>query len=253
MLNCDKILHYAHTRFLKTKIPVEYVELREKIEIDESMLLELKKIRFQKIGVVYTLQFIDVFKKVKEFLEKNGKIVVVAKGKDNEKFLYPGQILGCDYSQALEIEDDVECFLVISSGKFHAKGLATKVSKPVFLFDVEKRKLEEISAEDFVKQKLIAQARAKECSKIGIIVSTKPGQFRIELAEKIAETLEKRGKEAYILVVDELKPEKFEYMGIDCLINTACPRVAIEERGLYSLPILNWDEYQEIMDEDSEN
>ena len=246
MLKCDKIIHLGHTRFLKTEIPVDYIELKESFEMEDS-LKELEKIEFEKVGILASLQFIDFIPKVKEYLEKIGKKAILGKGKNNEKFLYPGQILGCDYSQAFEIEKLVECFLVISSGKFHAIGLAMKTEKPVYLLDVEKRKVEKIDASEFIKRKIIAQELAKDCKRIGILVSTKPGQFKPELAEKLKKKIEALGKEAYILVADEIKPEKIEYLSIDCIVNTACPRIAIEERALYKIPFLNRDEFEEIL------
>lgn len=248
LLKCDKIIHLAHTRFLKSDIPVEYIELREKF--DASHVLEkLEQIKFERIGIVASLQFIDFIDEVKKYLESKGKHVFVGDGKNNEKFLYPGQILGCDFSEALKIAENVECFLVLSSGKFHALGIALKTKKPVFLFDLERGKLEEIDTKEFVKRKIIAQELAKECKKIGILVSTKPGQENLELAINLKKKIEEKGKEVYILVADEIKPEKVEYLGVECLINTACPRIAIEERTLYHVPILNPDEFEEILEE----
>lgn len=250
MLKCDKIVHLAHTRFLKTDIPVEYIELKENFDLS-PLLKNLDEINFEKIGIVASLQFVDAINKVKKYLESKGKKVFVGDGENNEKFLYPGQVLGCDFSQALKIADKVECFIVISSGKFHALGVALKTKKPVFLLNVEKGKLEKIDTEEFIKRKIIAQELAKECKKIGIIVSTKPGQENIELAINLKRKIEEKGKQAYILVADEIKPEKVKYLGIECLINTACPRIAIEERHLFPIPILNPDEFEEILQSNS--
>ncbi len=246
MLDCDKIIHYGHTRFLKTDIPVEYIEVREKIELSEKMKNELKKIKEKRIGLVASLQFIDLMQDVKEFLEHNGKEVFIGDGRDDEKFLYPGQILGCDVTEAKKVKKLVEAFLVVTTGNFHPLGLTLSSQKPVYILNVEKSELVSIDAEKFVKQKIIAQELFKDAKKIGIIVSSKPGQFNYELAKKIKEIISKKGKEAHILIVDEVKPEKFEYMGFNALVNTACPRIVIEERPLYKIPILNPDEFFEI-------
>ncbi len=253
MLHCDKIIHYGHTKFFDTTIPVEYVEIREDIRLDENITAELEKIREKNIGLLASLQFLNLMKEIEKFLKERGKIVFIGSGKKDGKALYSGQILGCDYSQAMEIEKHVDCFLLISSGNFHAKGLVLKTKKNVYLLDVEKKEIKKVSADDFLKQKLIAQELAKDANKFGIIISTKIGQFRAEIAKKIKDILEKHGKKAFILIVDEIKPEKFEYLGIECLINTGCPRVAIEERSLYKIPILNWDEFLEIYRAKTEN
>ena len=62
------------------------------------------------------------------------------------------------------------------------------------------------------------------------------------MAEKIKKELESAGKKAYILVFNEIKPEKLEGVELDCYINTACPRIAIENRTEFKKPILNPDE-----------
>ena len=52
--------------------------------------------------------------------------------------------------------------------------------------------------------------------------------------------IEKKGKKAYFLVLDEIVSEKLP--DLDCYINTECPRIAIEDRALFNKPILNPDE-----------
>ncbi len=246
LLGCEKIIHLAHTRFMKTEIPVEYVEMRENPENFEINFKELEKIEFEKIGIVATLQFLDFIPLFEKELEKLGKKVFVGKGRDNGKFLYPGQVLGCDFSQALEIESEVECFLLISSGKFHGVGLATKTSKPVYVFDAEKNKVIEIDRKEFEKTRILARTLAEQAKVVGIYVSVKPGQFNPEIARKIKNLAENKGKKAFLLLSDELKPEKVEYLGIECIINTACPRL-VDEQALYKIPIVNWDEFLKIL------
>ncbi len=248
LLRCDKIIHLAHTRFLKTKLPVEYAEMRERPESFRLNFEELEKIRESKIGLVASLQFLDFIPLFKKELEKLGKEVFIGKGKDNEKFLYPGQILGCDFSQALEIEKKVECFLVISSARFHATGLVMKTDKPVYVFDAERNEVKLIEKGEIEKRRALAMVLAREAKVIGIYVSTKPGQFNLELAEKMKRLAEEKGKKAFVLVADELKPEKVEYLGVDCIVNTACPRI-VDEQALYKVPILNWDEFLKVLEQ----
>ncbi len=247
MLGCDKIIHYGHTRFLKTDIPVEYIEIRENLELTDEIKKEIDKIKEEKIGLVASLQFIDMIEKVKSYLETIGKKAFVGDGFDGDKFLYPGQILGCDIREAKKVEKDVEAFLIITTGKFHPLGLALGSKKPVYILDMETNRLNVVETKLFIKQKLIAQELFKEAKKIGILVSSKPGQFNIKLAEKIKGELKKLGKEGFILIMDEIKPNKVEYMGFDGFVNTACPRIVIEERPLYKKPILNPDEFFELL------
>lgn len=237
ILGCDKIIHYGHSKFMNTEIPVEYIELREDYDPIPVLEKEFDKIKGKKIGLVSTLQFLDSLEKAKEFLEKKDKIIKIGKGK-----FYPGQILGCDVSSAKSIENEIDSFLFIGSGKFHPLGLALQTEKPVFVLDAEKNNIYELDKQQFLKQRYAAIALAKDANKFGILVSVKPGQLNLELAEEIKKKLEDKGKKAYILIFNEIKPEKLEGLELDCYVNTACPRIAIENRTEFKKPILNPDE-----------
>jgi 2-(3-amino-3-carboxypropyl)histidine synthase len=243
LLKCEKIVHYGHSRMLETELPVEYIE--ERVDYDPIPVLQknLNKIG-DRVGLVSTLQFLDSLKIAKGFLEKNGKIVKIGKGR-----LYPGQILGCDISSAKEIENDVDSFLFIGSGRFHPAGLALKTEKPVLFLDVEKNDIYEMNdlKDTLMRQKYAAIALAKDAKKFGILISTKPGQLNLELAKRMKKKIEEKGKKAYLLVFDEIEPKKLEYFDLDCYINTACPRIAIDNRVRFKKPILNPDEIENFI------
>ena len=59
----------------------------------------------------------------------------------------------------------------------------------------------------------------------GILISSKPGQLQLRTAERVKERLEREGKKAYLLVLDEIRPEKLMGLKLDCLVNCACPRL----------------------------
>lgn len=249
-LGCDKIIHYGHSKFVESDIPVEYVEIKseEKIAIPEKEMEKLKD--FKKVGLISTLQFVNSIHNVKKQLEKIGKEAFI--GKPSSKNLYPGQVLGCNTSAAKSIEKKVDCFLFVGSGRFHPIGVALATKKPVFVFDTEKNKIEKVETEKFLKQRLATIELARDAKTFGILVSTKPGQTNLKAAEQIKKKIEKSGRAAHILIMDEIKPEKVDYVGsesggIDAYINTACPRIGIEDRTLFRKPILNLDEAEEVL------
>lgn len=241
-LGCDGIIHLGHSKLVEADLPVEYKEIRENFNV--KPFFKKLNIKEKKIGLIASIQFIDSLKIVKEFLENKGKIVKIGKGKFN-----PGQILGCDISSAKEIEKDVDAFLYIGSGHFHPLGLALQTEKPVYSLNLEKNEVEEISKlkEKFLKQRFATIALAKDAKSFGILVSVKSGQLKLELAKKIKKKLEEKGKKAYILVFNEIKSEKLEGLDLDCYINTACPRIAIENRTEFKKPILNYDETENFI------
>ena len=238
-IGCDEIIHYGHSKFIDSDIPVEYVELKQEFNPVPTLEKNFEKIKGEKIGLVATVQYLDSLKRAKEFLEKKGKIVIIGKGKFSN-----GQILGCETSSANSIEDDVDSFLYVGSGKFHPLGLALKTEKPVFVLDTEKNDIYQIDKKLFEKQKYAAIALAKDAKRYGILVSVKPGQQNLELAKKIKKDIESKGNKAYILIFNEIKPEKLLGLDLDCYINTACPRIAIENRAEFKKPILNPDEIE---------
>jgi len=244
-LGVDKVIHVGHSKFMNSDLPVEYVELREDYDPVPVLEKNLDKLKsFKNIGLLSTIQFLDSLNLAKEFLEKNGIEGLIGRG---GKRNYPGQILGCDISPALDIGNKVDAFLFIGTGKFHPLGVALKYKKPVLLLDIERSEIYDIEKlkEKFLKQKYTAIGLAKHAKKFGILVSVKPGQMSIRLAEKLKEFLEKQGKKAYILVFNEIKAEKLEGLGLDCYVNTACPRIPVEDRELYSKPMLSYDELME--------
>ncbi|MFH0929490.1 MAG: diphthamide biosynthesis enzyme Dph2 [Candidatus Aenigmatarchaeota archaeon] len=238
-LGCDKIIHYGHSKLIDSDIPVEYVEMRQEYDTFPVLEKNIEKLKGERIGLVSAVQFLDSLKPAKNFLEKAGKKVVIGKGK-----YYDGQILGCDVSAAKSIENNVDSFLYIGSGRFHPLGLALKTEKPVFVLDIEKNDIYEVDKSKFEKQKYVAIALAMDAKRFGILVSVKPGQKNLELAKKIKKDLETEGKKAYILVFNEVKPDKLLGMDLDCYINTACPRITIENRTEFKKPILNPDEME---------
>ncbi len=239
-LGCEKIIHYGHNKLVESKVPAQYEEYRTRTDVIPVLRKEFNKLEnYKSIGLLTTVQFIDNLSIIKEFLESNGKKAEIGKSKR----LYDGQILGCDVAAAQAVERKVDCFLFMGSGKFHPIGLATK--KPIFALDVEKQKIDKINAEKFMKQSLVAKELAKDAHVFGILVSTKPGQMNLKLAERIKDKIEKSGRKAHLLVLDEIKPEKLEGLQLDALINTACARIA-DDRALFKKPLLNPDEAEEI-------
>jgi len=244
-LGCQKIVHYGHTRFVKADFPVEYVEHREKADVVPILEKNPAALQgFKRIGLVSSLQFLNALRPAKEFLEKNGHRALIGEVKSSKK-LYPGQILGCDVSAAKRVEKDVDAFLFLGCGKFHPLGLSLNGEKPIFSLDFERGTIARIDDTLFRKQRTVAIALAKDAKSFGILVSTKLGQNNSDSAQSIKRWLESKGKTAFILSFDEIRPEKLMGVKADAWVNTACPRIAIENRGEFKGPILNPDELEE--------
>ncbi len=278
-LGCDKIVHVGHTKFLDTdlklthvstlptavgcaskpkvstadsarlNLPVEYIEYRADADPLPALEKDSGKLeKYKSIGLLTSLQFVDALPVVKKFLEGRGYAVFVGEVKEGEKYLHPGQILGCDVRAASVVSKEVDAFLYVGSGKFHSLGAVLKTSKPVFGLDLEKNEIRAVDGTLFQKQKAVAIARAKDAKVFGILVSTKIGQNAVDAAHALKKKLESKGKIAYVISADEIKPEKLMGMKVDCWVNTACPRIAVENRAEFNHPILNPDELVEVLE-----
>jgi 2-(3-amino-3-carboxypropyl)histidine synthase len=83
----------------------------------------------------------------------------------------------------------------------------------------------------------------------GIIVSKKIGQVRMEMAADLKRLAEKHGRAAEIFLMDLVSPDFLEGYRVDAWVNTACPRIAIEDYLQYKKPILTPPEFEIVLGE----
>jgi len=235
-LGCDALMHIGHEPFgIKSKLPVVYWEYFIDVNPLPALEKEFEKLKdYKKIGLITSLQFVKTIPVVKAYLEKRGKKVFVHK-----KFQHPGQILGCRLDAGKSIEKDVDCFLCISAGKFYGEGGLLFFDKPIFNFDLEKKEICDMTA---IKRKLMKIITWNESffevsKNVGILISWKLGQ--LSLPFKLKEKIESKGKNVYLLAMDEVTPEKTEGLKLDFLINTACIRIGTDDISRYKIPIVN--------------
>ena len=89
-----------------------------------------------------------------------------------------------------------------------------------------------------------AIALAQEGETFGILVSRKVGQYRMALARKIKDLLSAHGRRGYLLLMDTVSPELLEGYRVDAFVNTACPRIAIDDAARYPRPVLTYPELE---------
>jgi 2-(3-amino-3-carboxypropyl)histidine synthase len=75
---------------------------------------------------------------------------------------------------------------------------------------------------------------------IGILISSKPGQENLKSAEVVKEQLEKKGKKVYMFYFDTLIPEELlNFPQIEAWVNTACPRISIDDIERFDKPVVD--------------
>lgn len=203
----------------------------------------------KRVGLLTTTQFRHWLPEIREHLEAKGHDVKI--GEPDRRVAYAGQLLGCDYHTATVVEKDVDGYLYIGTGDFHPLGVAILVDKPVIIADPERgtaRDLKEVR-DRVLRQRHAAIARARDASVFGIIVSKKIGQARMEMATELKALAEKHEKQASLFLMDLVAPELLEGYRVDAWVNTACPRIAIEDVLLYKQPILTPQEFEIVVGE----
>ena len=243
-LRADLLIHYGHSRMVKhERIPTVYVEARATLNVNATVEKALPMLtKWEKIGLATTIQHVQTLDMAKEILLRKGKTVVVG---DAGCLDYPGQVLGCDYSNVKSVANDVEAFLVIGGGKFHALGVALSTAKPTIAVDPYEERAFSVSdeAKKIVKQRWAVIEQAKAAKNFGVLVGLKPGQKRLDEALTVKQKLETNGKQAYVLAAREITPEALsEFPSVEAYVNTACPRIFLDDIARFSKPVLTVNE-----------
>ena len=243
----DLIVHYGHTPLpLKYEVPTLFIEAFSKIDIKKSLKKSLDELKnYSRVGLVTTTQHLHLLAEIKDYLEDNGKEVILGSSASTRK----GQVLGCNFSSIKEL--DVEIILFIGSGNFHPLGIKLFSNTPVLAIDPynnEIRKMDEY-ADRILRIRFARITKARTAKKWGIIVSSKEGQYRMARAKELKKTLEERGMEAYIILADNINPDiLLPYLELEAFVVSACPRIAIDDSQMYKKPLLTPQELEIVLD-----
>ena len=247
-LKADKLIHFGHAEFHKVDFNVEYIpyEIDAPLGILEDSLPYMKD--FRTIGLVTTVQHLHQLKSVKEFFESHGKEVLIGKPYGFAK--HPGQILGCDIGSSASVDRLVDAHVYFGGGIFHPLGAVLNTKKPFIAIEPFQGSVERMDhyREEYRKKrngKLLSSIDAK---KVGILVTTKNGQSNMPMAELIKRKVESQGMEAGILVANTFDFDSINnMMEFDVLVNTACPRIAVDDTDRTRKPLLSANELMELL------
>ncbi len=249
-LKADLLVHYGHNEFLRdgsNGIPVVYIPAKSRHDVIPVVEKSLPILQGKSIGLATVVQHLHTLPAITRFLEDKGFMVhLPGRGPWAHE---TGQVLGCDYFGLKRIEPQVDSFLVVGS-YFHGLGASLSVEKPTILadpYDGTARSLEQDRAK-IVRQRYAMIEKARQANNFGIIVSTKPGQCNPTIALNIQRQLEENGKKAVLLYADEIVPQKLlDFTGIDAFVDTACPRLALDDPERFLKPIVTRDEIMVVM------
>ena len=254
----DLLVHFGHTPLpIDYKVPTLFVEAHYQLGSLEILKRALEHLEGkEKIGLVTTTQHLHLLEDAAQFLEEHGKQVLMKEGAGTLK----GQVLGCNFSSVQDLP--VDAFLYLGSGNFHPLGIKLSTQKPVIIADPYLNQVRDIDefTDRILRIRFARITKATEAKKFGILISSKKGQCRLDLAKDLKNMIYNEGREAYLILLDEINPPSLlPYMDLDAFIVTACPRIAIDDSKMYKKPLLTpqeleivlglreWEDYQ--MDE----
>ena len=246
----DALVHFGHS-----PIPsqgddpnVLYIESRSDVTLDDSIKGSLKDLP-QKVGLLATIQYLDLIPVVKGILESMGREVFVGAG--DRRIAYPGQVLGCNCSSAEAVINDVDAFLFLGEGDFHPLAAAFGVKKTIFVLNPVTKELRDMSEtrDRILRKRFAAIQSAKKAQTFMVIVCSKVGQDRSDEADRVIEMIRSHGLRAYKSVMEEITPISLMAYRVDAFVNTACPRVAMDDSAKYDRPMLTIPELEIVLDE----
>jgi len=242
----DLIIHYGHTPLpINYSVPVLFIESYSKVDVEKSLDEALNLLEnYSKIALATTTQHLNLLDEIKDYLEDNGKEIAIGSSKNTRK----GQVLGCNFSSIKNL--DSEAYLFVGSGNFHPLGIHLFTKAPVIIADPYSGEGRDISefADQILRIRFARITKAQEVKKWGILISSKEGQERLDLAKEIKKSIEDEGMEAYLIMLDNISPDALlPYLDLEGFVVTACPRIAIDDSQMYKKPLITPQELEIVL------
>ncbi|GAG12780.1 unnamed protein product [marine sediment metagenome] len=184
-----------------------FIPAKIKTQVNKKKIEALSRKLPKNIAIAYSIQYQDIAFEIKELLSNNVTKII--------------QVLGCSKPN---FSKNTQAIVLIGSGRFHTLSLASETNLPIYI--LEKDKLVEISESDIEslkKTKKAAYLKFLHADKVGILVSTKPGQENLKKAVDLSKKI--KDKTTYLFISNNLDTSEFENFGLESWVNTACPRL----------------------------
>ena len=233
------LVHIGHTPVTEEE-NVLYIPYRKDISsaVLEKAAEALKA--FKSVSVTTTIQHAHQIDGIAGALKSLGVNTVIGCG--SPRTPEPGQVLGCTYASAQNAGCDANLF--IGTGVFHAIGVSLATKKPTYALDpYGSGDLQEVSADPFLRKRFVQIEKAKKANSFGILLSSKSGQARRDLAERLAGLHEN----AVVILIREISEMQLRNLGFDAYVNTACPRLALDDQSRFPWPLLSPAEFEIVL------
>ena len=180
-----------------------FIPAKIKTKVNKKKIKALSGKLPENIAIVYSIQYHDIAFEIKKLLSNNVTKIT--------------QLLGCSKPS---FPKTTQAIVLIGSGRFHALSLASETDLPIYI--LEKDKLFRIT-ESLKKSRKVAYLKFLNANKVGILISTKPGQENLKKAIDLSRKI--KDKKSYLFISKDINTSEFENFGLESWINTACPRL----------------------------
>ena len=238
VLGTSLLFNIGHTINMESfEKNVIMIDAFDDISFEKVAKKSINVLQGKKISLLTDSQHLHEIEPVKKILEEGGITVVIGHGKGQ---LNDGQVFGCEFYPAKEIEEQVDVNVFLGQSNFHAAGVALATNKPTYVLDPYFNEVREVSefAKKLQKKATLAIYKAAEAETFGIIVGLKEGQLSKLSALKFKKELEKEGKSIQLIALTDITNERLKNLkGIDAFIQVACPRISIDNQ--FDMPVLS--------------
>lgn len=236
----DAIVHYGHSAIpsMGDDPNVLYIEARSDVEFDEDRIKAVLEPLPGRVGILATIQYIDLIPGIRRILESMGRTTVVGTG--DRRIMYPGQVLGCNCTAAESVSDEADCFIYIGEGNFHPLAAAFGAGKPVYVLNPMTCELRDMSdARDrMIRRRFGIIQTASHAERFLVIICSKVGQCRRDTAKEAEDMTRAAGRVCVTAVMEEVTPDSLASYCVDAYVCTACPRIATDDSARYGKPML---------------
>jgi 2-(3-amino-3-carboxypropyl)histidine synthase len=230
----DVLVHFGHSPVdNQPQVIFEPYRINFDVAVLENALPFLKG---RTIGLVTTVQHVHLIPAMEAFLHSKRITSIVAEG--GGRTPNRGQVLGCNFAAAKATGADE--ILFVGTGLFHPIGIALATHARVIALDPLTGTAQEVNGDVLMRRRFAVIEKARGAKTVGIIVSTKSGQQRMELARRLASLSPK----AVIVSMREVNPDELLNLGFTCYVNTACPRLAYDDQVRFPVPVLSPHEFE---------
>ena len=207
------------------------------VKLTNTTLNYLKK--FKTIAIYSSVQFSSNLKTIISQL-KDHKIITSQPKRTSSPF----QILGCNVKKEdLNLKEKPDAFLYIGDGLFHPLALLFSRDKKVIQYNplIKKHKiLTQKNIEKILKKQKVNFTKFLHSNTVGVIISLKSGQERFKEAKNLIKKYPE--KQFYFFLDNDIDLNSLEnFPFIETWVNTACPRIALDDSLNTSSVIINLD------------